>query len=427
MRGQRSSRPLTQGVSLLWKGAPLTLALGAALLAAACGADPTPTPTPTMAPTATPMPVPAAPTPTLDAAAEFQAEWDALIQASQAEGRLIILAGGGFSNTYPAVAEHFAEQFDLDVTLVRGSGQNQLARVLAERAAGRYEADLLQGGTTTINRRVLEAGHFILEEMEPLLIHPEVLDESLWYQGHYWWGDVEYQKYNMAFSGEVDPWPIPVYYNSELAGPEDFESVFDLLDPKWRGLIVTTPPTLEHGRQGRIATMYYHPQVGPEWLRRFYTEMDPQYVTDPRLTSDGLARGRFALTAFTGTASNDGIEALRDFFDQPVDRFTHTIKEGGILGVTASQAISVLTQAPHPNAAKLFINWFYSAEGQTVMHEVGVDPAGTLREDVTTWGNVPPYRRRVSGREYVPRSPGPEQLITATNFTNELYQQALGR
>ena len=52
-------------------------ALAMALSLAACGADPTATPT--VAPTATPPPQ-AAPTP--DAAARFEAEWAALIEAA---------------------------------------------------------------------------------------------------------------------------------------------------------------------------------------------------------------------------------------------------------------------------------------------------------------------------------------------------------
>jgi ABC-type Fe3+ transport system substrate-binding protein len=39
------------------------------------------------------------------------------------------------------------------------------------------------------------------------------------------------------------------------------------------------------------------------------------------------------------------------------------------------QLVGLGAQAPHPNAAKLFINWLLSDEGQTAMNDVGVVPA----------------------------------------------------
>ena len=65
------------------------------MLAAGCGG---PDPTPTSAPTATPL-APGDPTPTPtatpSAADLFQVEWDALIVAAQAEGKLVVAGGGG--------------------------------------------------------------------------------------------------------------------------------------------------------------------------------------------------------------------------------------------------------------------------------------------------------------------------------------------
>lgn len=40
-------------------------------------------------------------------------------------------------------------------------------------------------------------------------------------------------------------------------------------------------------------------------------------------------------------------------------------------GVTGSRAVAVslLTRAPHPNAARVFVNWWFSREGQHIFHE----------------------------------------------------------
>ena len=72
--------------------------------------------------------------------------------------------------------------------------------------------------------------------------------------------------------------------------------------------------------------------------------------------------------------------------------------------MTASSAIHLMTtptDAPNPNAAKLWVNWWLTKEAQTLMHtlsEADVEP--TLREDVTDWGRTLEEDRKVPGRSY---------------------------
>ena len=42
------------------------------------------------------------------------------------------------------------------------------------------------------------------------------------------------------------------------------------------------------------------------------------------------------------------------------------VKEGTYL--SAGSAMAMINNAPHPNAAKIFVNWFLSREGQIAMH-----------------------------------------------------------
>ena len=121
------------------------LLLLVSLVLSACGADPTATPAPTA--TATPTPAPDAPagptaTPTPDAAALFQAEWDALIAAAQAEGQLTIAAGGAPSREYRGVVQQFEDTFGVTTVMSTGSGSDTINRVLAERQAGQFLVDV---------------------------------------------------------------------------------------------------------------------------------------------------------------------------------------------------------------------------------------------------------------------------------------------
>ena len=55
------------------------------------------------------------------------------------------------------------------------------------------------------------------------------------------------------------------------------------------------------------------------------------------------------------------------------------MKEGAAL-VFGGGTIGLLNRAPHPNAAKVFINWFLSREGQTAAYEAMVKNRGYANE-----------------------------------------------
>ena len=68
-------------------------------------------------------------------------------------------------------------------------------------------------------------------------------------------------------------------------------------------------------------------------------------------------------------------------------------------GNTASyHAVTVVNKAPHPNAAKVFINWFLSRRDQLVYQESHGD-RDSLRVDIPK-DKVPAGMRRVAGRNY---------------------------
>jgi ABC-type Fe3+ transport system substrate-binding protein len=65
-------------------------------------------------------------------------------------------------------------------------------------------------------------------------------------------------------------------------------------------------------------------------------------------------------------------------------------------------AITLVNKAPHPNAAKVFINWYLSRKGQTAMQKdmaKFADAPDSLRIDIPK-DDVAPNNRRVAGVNY---------------------------
>jgi len=66
--------------------------------------------------------------------------------------------------------------------------------------------------------------------------------------------------------------------------------------------------------------------------------------------------------------------------------------------------VNLMNGAPHPNAARVFINWLLSREGQITAQRAlaayGSDALDSLRIDIPK-DDVPPNNRRVEGVQYI--------------------------
>jgi ABC-type Fe3+ transport system substrate-binding protein len=79
------------------------------------------------------------------------------------------------------------------------------------------------------------------------------------------------------------------------------------------------------------------------------------------------------------------------------------LKEGASIGGGGSSVVVLINRAPHPNAARVFINWYLSRQGQTVwqsvMNKKEVEASDSMRIDIPK-DDVLPEARRVEGKKY---------------------------
>jgi ABC-type Fe3+ transport system substrate-binding protein len=63
----------------------------------------------------------------------------------------------------------------------------------------------------------------------------------------------------------------------------------------------------------------------------------------------------------------------------------------------------LINRAPHPNAARVFINWYLSRQGQIVwqrtMNTKEVEPSDSMRVDIPK-DDVMAEARRIEGKKY---------------------------
>ena len=383
------------------RGLLLGVALFAPLLLPACGStDPTPTlaePTSTPAPAAAPTLAAPAATPT-PAPPTFEQEWEALKAAAREEGKMVLVTGSSASRgLVPVVRGVFGEQFGIEVIINGGSGSQHLARITAERAGGRYEVDVVIHGRTTMGERLGPAGVFL--PVKEQLFHPDAIDPSNWWMNRFFYREPDgvEPKYSVAVAVRALKNPIDPGYNTEIVTAaliEEINSVWDFLDDRWKGQIISLSP-LETGVGASLQLIYSHPGMGPDWIARFYSrELDVTFVGDNRQIVDSIAFGGHAFSIFDQGAGNAYV-VLKDQ-GAPVDVWSKNLKEGGVVSTTGSWSwIGMMDRAPNPNAAKLFLNWWLTKEGQTAYNTLsaGGGQPPSLREDVPGGVTLPQERR----------------------------------
>jgi iron(III) transport system substrate-binding protein len=340
-----------------------------------------------------------------------QAEWERTLQAARKEGQVTIYG----SEVYDGVFRHFQKRYpEIKVVAVVGGGNRLVHRAMGERRAGQFLIDLYLSGSGTAHDVLLKAE--VLDPVKPMLLIPEVVDQSKWWQGRHKYVDAQ-GEYIFAFNGLSQSY---FQYNVKMVDPKEFKSYWDFLNPKWKGKILIMDPTSGGGVTGVLRFLYRNQDLGPEFLRRFLAEMDLGVTRDLRQYGDWLAAGRFPIAGFASADRAELFKAKEQGL--PVDWFDPRIfKEGAPLS-SSNGNLALMNRAPHPNAAKVAINWLLSREGQMVYQSLQ-EGADSLRNDISKEA-VPSSNRRWDGVKYeIMDNPEWRDMEPVLKVVNEVWKK----
>ena len=321
---------------------------------------------------------------------KWKGEWTRVIKAAKQEGQLSLY--GGQEITHPDIIAGFNKEFPfIRVTSASGRAADMMTRIVAERRADRYLADVTASGPNGPRMLYLNK---ILDPIAPTFILPEVSDLSRWYGGRHWYADPE-NKYIFMFEGTIVSTGLS--FNNKLVSMDEIKSYWDLLQPKWRGKLLGQDPR-GAALWTPVLILYHRAGLGAEFLRRLYTETDITLFRDRRQGTNWLATGKFSVCHLCRDIDKAAKQGLPVEYISP-DR----LKEGGSVGGGGSSVLALINRAPHPNAAKLFINWYLSRQGQALWQQVmnvkEVEASDSMRIDIAK-DDVLPDGKRAPGREY---------------------------
>lgn len=283
----------------------------------------------------------------------WEAEWEKTVQLARREGR-VALYGPPLAETRRGFIEGFQKAFPgIALDFIAMTGSQVAPKISSERRAGIYMVDLHMGGTTTI----LSALREFAVPIKPWLVLPEVKDPASWRDGRMDFAD-EGETFNIVFTHNISP---RIVYNSNTVTAAQLEggSYWDLTKPEWKEKVLLTDPRIA-GPGLALATLWYNtPELGVNFMRALAANK-VLLMRDSRLMAEWVGHGRYSLLL---APSVDVVNDLQKA-GMPL-KWTQTMKEGNYVS-NAFGSVIVMDKAPHPNAARVFLNWLLGKEGQTI-------------------------------------------------------------
>jgi len=302
---------------------------------------------------------------------DWKNEWERSRQEAKKEG-LVVVGIPARAELRKELETVFKPKFGIDMDLSTARGPQNASKIAAEFAAGVKNFDVFIGGSGTYESLV-DSG--MTEPVDTLMILPEVKDAKNWWGGHIWEDNISTHRFLYSFIADAGTGGF--WYNTKIAKPDELRTVDDLLKPQWKGKVGFLDPRTPGS--GQSIWSFLWDIKGEDYLRNLVAQ-DLFISRDQRQLGDALAKGKLAIALGVSFYTLQGFLTA----NLPIKELPK-MKEG-LPSSNGSGVIGVVKNPPHPNAARVFVNWLLSKEGQElyvkVMHQ------STRRVDVDTkWLN----------------------------------------
>ncbi len=395
MRDHASGKPSRRGFlrAAGLGGTAAFVAPALSVVAGACG--------PVTTPGALPAPAAGSQVPS------WEVEWQKLVEAAKKEGKIAFNITNSAEN-HREVVEAFKAAFpgiEVEFTTFT-SGSLWLPRVIQEQKAGIYTWDVTRLATAFAIASARPDG--VLAPIRPAIVRPDVLEDKNWIGG-----------FDACFVDKEKQWGFGmawdlsgvIWINTDLVREDELKNVNDLLQPKWKGrMIFADPPTSGFSW---VPLTFVRLNMGEQLIKRLIVDQEPTLSKDTRQITEALVRGRFAM----GFGVSEVI--LDEFHAQGVGRNVKKVFLPEASGPNIGQPLWLVNNAPHPNSAKVFINWFLGPEGQAVHTRTA--RVNSRRPDVAP-GNPATNPDPNKAYKYIL---GAENTIADTIKTQEIAKQLL--
>lgn len=316
----------------------------------------------------------------------WEKQWKDTLAEAKKEGKVVVYSTSG-SEVRRAFNDAFTKKYGIDLEMVVAKGAEVSNKVLSERRAGLYMVDVYVGGSTTIITALKPAGS--IDPLRPALILPEVTDPNVWWEKRIPITVDRENKYILQYSATLNLREILL--NGDQVREGELTSYHDLLQPKWKEKIAMMDPITAGRGLKWFGSLIASNSLNLDYMRQL-AKQEPFITRNDRLGVEWVARGKYLV----GIAL--AVDPIKEFMEAGFNLKETSFKED-VPRITAPGGgnITLMNKAPHPAAARVFINWMLSKEGQTVWSRA--TSYQSARIDVST-DHIAPYNLRVAGLNY---------------------------
>jgi iron(III) transport system substrate-binding protein len=231
----------------------------------------------------------------------------------------------------------------------------------------------------------------MLEPLEPSLLLPEIKESKNWFGGA-----PEFVDEGRRILIMIRRQRATLFVSSGTVSAKSFRSYKDLLDPKWKKRIVIHDPRVAGPGQATFTFFLLHPELGATFIRAL-GQQEPLILRDHRQEADAIGQGRYPILLGGNEATID--ELIKQGVPLAVVE-PQQLREGSDIS-PGFGALSLFNRQAHPNAAKLYVNWLLSKEGQNEFSRATGYVSGRIdvsNDHVAPWripapGSVKTYTR----------------------------------
>ena len=269
-----------------------------------------------------------------------QSGWDKVVAEAKREGKLVVYNGTGFK-IVRKLADLFQKEYGIEVEVLDGRATDIRERIRTEQAAGRFIGDVNYTGRTTSTMQAAE-GHFQPHGDLPRLT---ALAEP-------------FEANGIFLPVKAGNFALLVNTNRVK---DEIKSWKDLENPKWAGKILSDDPRALGAGSGWFEVTYR------AFGREYHEKVAAQKPVFSRVWAEShrrIARGEFSIYFPFNVSEYQSLKGL------PIKVI---IPKEGVPYVPFGAA--VLKGAPHPNAARLYMNYLMDPARQLMFAQAGFRPA----------------------------------------------------